>query len=100
MTQEELAALKAAQERLKEKTETYSNLVQSLQTEIDQGQITISQMKNRLTVNMVDKILFASGRTELKPTSKRPIAIAVAVRVTWRDSVDSALRNLRRAGVL
>jgi chemotaxis protein MotB len=35
--------------------------------EIDKGQVTISELKGKLTVNMVDAILFDSGKSEIKP---------------------------------
>jgi chemotaxis protein MotB len=35
--------------------------------EIDKGQVTISELRGKLTVNMVDAILFDSGKAEIKP---------------------------------
>jgi chemotaxis protein MotB len=44
---------------------TYDELVASMQKEIEQGQITITQLADRLSVSMVDKILFPSGEAEI-----------------------------------
>jgi chemotaxis protein MotB len=48
-------------------TETYDELVADMQEEIEQGQITITQLADRLSVSMVDKILFPSGKAEIMP---------------------------------
>ncbi len=45
---------------------TYENLVQELKKEIAQGDIKITQAVDRLSVNMVEKILFDSGQAEIK----------------------------------
>jgi chemotaxis protein MotB len=44
---------------------TYDELVASMQKEIEEGQITITQLADRLSVSMVDKILFPSGEAEI-----------------------------------
>ncbi len=44
---------------------TYDNLMQDMQSEIKSGEIQITQLKDKLTVNMVDRILFNSGRAEV-----------------------------------
>jgi chemotaxis protein MotB len=49
---------------------TYDNLVKDLKNEIEKGEIKVTQMQNRLTVNLVEKILFDSGRAEVKPEGK------------------------------
>jgi chemotaxis protein MotB len=38
-----------------------------MKNEIEQGQIKITQLADRLSVSMVDKILFPSGEAELTP---------------------------------
>ena len=46
---------------------TYENLVKEMQKEIEQGDIKITQAVDRLSVNLVEKILFDSGKAEVKP---------------------------------
>ncbi|MFQ5520641.1 MAG: OmpA family protein [Candidatus Methylomirabilia bacterium] len=76
LSQERQAALKQA-ERLRQETElkeqqianlraTYHELVSDLQSEIKAGEIKVTQYKNLLTVNLVDKILFDSGKAEIR----------------------------------
>ena len=45
---------------------TYDELVNSLKGEIEAGEIQIRRMKDRLSVNLVEKILFDSGKADLK----------------------------------
>ncbi|UCD05283.1 MAG: OmpA family protein [candidate division WOR-3 bacterium] len=46
---------------------TYETLVADMKDEIEQGQIKITQLADRLSVSMVDKILFPSGEAEITP---------------------------------
>lgn len=60
----ELERLKVAElEKLKV---TYDELVQSLKGEIEAGEVQIRRMKDRLSVNLESKVLFDSGRADLK----------------------------------
>lgn len=47
--------------------ETYDELVVNMKKEIEQGQIKITQLADRLSVSMVDKILFPSGEAKITP---------------------------------
>ena len=53
--------------RLAEVQGTYNELVGKLEQEIQRGEVQISELKGKLTVNVVDKILFDSGKADLKP---------------------------------
>jgi chemotaxis protein MotB len=46
---------------------TYAQLEDHLKNEIEQGQIKIIQLSDRLSVIMVDKVLFPSGEAEITP---------------------------------
>jgi len=48
-------------------TRTQEELSKSLQDEISKGNITIQQVRDRLTINMVDRVLFDSGQAQVKP---------------------------------
>ena len=61
------AELRAREARLAEVQSTYDELVGKLEQEIERGEVKISELKGKLTVNVVDKILFDSGRADLKP---------------------------------
>ena len=47
---------------------TYDELVTGMKQEIAEGQIKITRMADRLSVSMVDKILFPSGEADITPT--------------------------------
>jgi chemotaxis protein MotB len=47
--------------------ETYENLLSSLKGEIGEKTIEIQNFKDALTINMMDKIFFASGKASIKP---------------------------------
>ncbi|HAD03218.1 MAG: hypothetical protein A2091_12995 [Desulfuromonadales bacterium GWD2_61_12] len=57
----------AREARLAEVKGTYDELVSKMESEITRGEITISDLQGRLTVNMVERILFDSGRADVKP---------------------------------
>jgi chemotaxis protein MotB len=66
--QRQLEAERQAREaRLAEVQGTYDELVGKLEEEIQRGEVKISELKGKLTVNVVDKVLFDSGRSALKP---------------------------------
>jgi len=57
----------AREARLAQLKSTYDQLVGKLEGEIKRGEVTISELQGRLTVNMVERILFDSGSAEIKP---------------------------------
>jgi len=59
----------AKEEEIKRLTRTQEELSKSLQDEISKGNITIQQVRDRLTINMVDRVLFDSGQAQVKPAS-------------------------------
>jgi len=46
---------------------TYESLLENMESEIEKGKITITQLRGKLKVNMLDEILFDSGKTTIKP---------------------------------
>jgi chemotaxis protein MotB len=48
-------------------TKTHEDLAKSLEVEIAKGDIKIKQVRDRLTINMVDRVLFDSGQAAVKP---------------------------------
>lgn len=57
----------AKEEEIRRLTRTQEELSRSLQDEIAKGNITIQQVRDRLTINMVDRVLFDSGQAQVKP---------------------------------
>jgi len=50
---------------------TYDQLVSAMEEEIKRGELTISNLEGQLSVNLLNKILFDSGRTELNPAGQK-----------------------------
>lgn len=57
---------KAKEEKVKEVSGTYEQLLTNMKNEIAKGQVTISELKGKLTVNMEAAILFDSGKADVK----------------------------------
>ncbi|MDD2897888.1 MAG: OmpA family protein [Desulfuromonadaceae bacterium] len=57
---------KAKEEKVKEVSGTYEQLLANMKNEISQGQVTISELKGKLTVNLEAAILFDSGKADVK----------------------------------
>jgi len=63
-----IVALKESQkEKVQKVSTTYQDLLEKMKKEIAEGQVTISELKGKLTVNMVEAILFDTGKAEVKP---------------------------------
>lgn len=58
---------KTKEEKVKEVSGTYEKLLADMKSEISKGQVTISELKGKLTVNMAASILFDSGKADVKP---------------------------------
>jgi chemotaxis protein MotB len=56
----------AKEEEIRRLTGVHADLTKSLQAEIAKGDIKIQQMRDRLTINMVDRVLFDSGQAQVK----------------------------------
>jgi chemotaxis protein MotB len=81
----ELSVKAEKTEQLEQKTQTYQDLQTKLEQEIREGKIQISEMKNRLTVTLVDKILFASGSAEVSNEGKLVLDKVIPVLKEIRD---------------
>jgi flagellar motor protein MotB len=63
---------------------TYDELVGNLKNEISSGQIQVTELKGKLTLNMVEKILFNSGQASVKESGQKVL-----------DRIASALKNIQ-----
>jgi len=62
---------KNREEKVQEVSKTYTQMIEKMKSEIEDGQVTITELQGRLTVNMVDAILFDSGRADIKPEGRK-----------------------------
>jgi len=58
--------LKKSKEKVQQTSKTYETMLEKMKSEVAEGQVTITELKGKLTVNMVDAILFDSGQSEVK----------------------------------
>ncbi len=57
-------------EKLDEISRTYEGLLEGMKDEVQRGRVTISQLRGKLTVNLLDEILFDSGSAAVKPAGQ------------------------------
>jgi chemotaxis protein MotB len=80
---------KVKEEKVKEVSGTYEQLLANMKNEIAQGQVTISELKGKLTVNMEAAILFDSGKADVKPEG---LTILVKMVDTLKGLRDKSIR--------
>ena len=83
------AQTKAQQEKVEKVSATYEGLLEKMKGEIAKGEVTISELKGKLTLNMVDSILFDSGRSEVKAGGAAVLQKVVSI---LKDVRDKAIR--------
>jgi chemotaxis protein MotB len=86
---ENASLVKAREEQVQKVSSTYESLLEKMKTEISMGQVTISELKGKLTVNMVDSILFDSGKAEVKKGGLEILGKVVSI---LKDVNDKAIR--------
>jgi chemotaxis protein MotB len=84
-----IAELKKKEEKVASESNTYKQLMQEMKGEIAKGQVTISELKGKLTLDVVDKILFSSGQSEV---SKEGLAVLKRVIDILKNVKDKAIR--------
>ena len=72
-------------EQLEKATQTYQDLTSKLEKEIHEGQVQITEMKNRLTMTMVDKIIFPSGSAVISKDGKKVLDKVVSILKDVKD---------------
>ena len=86
---ENATLVKAREEQVQKVSSTYESLLEKMKSEISKGQVTISELKGKLTVNMVDSILFDSGNAEVKKGGLEILGKVISI---LKDVKDKAIR--------
>ena len=84
-------------------SKTYEELLAEMKGEIEQGQIAITELQGKLTVDVVDRILFNSGQAEVKPEGLAVLKRVVEILMTVTDKViriEGHTDNIPIAGTL
>jgi chemotaxis protein MotB len=85
-----LAQAKEAQiEQVRKVGSTYEDLLEQMKAEIEQGQVTIKELEGRLSMNLVDSILFDSGKDEVKKAGEVILSKVVSI---LKGVVDKSIR--------
>jgi chemotaxis protein MotB len=58
------------EQRLKRKSKVYERMVKNLETEVEKGSLKLQEAQGRLTVSVLDRIVFNAGRVEINPAGK------------------------------
>lgn len=83
---EEIGRIRGAlEEEIARVRGTHDEMVKTLQKEIDQGQVKITQLADRLSVNIVDKILFPSGEDGITEEGRKVLKRVGEVLVRAKD---------------
>ena len=86
LLREETANLqKAKAEEAQKTSRTYEEMLEKMKNEISLGQVTISELKGKLTINMENAILFDSGQTEVKPAGLVVLQKVIDILKTVKD---------------
>ncbi len=104
MLGESIVLLKKSKEaEVKTVSKTYEELLAEMKGEIEQGQIAITELQGKLTVDVLDKILFDSGQAEVKPEGLAVLKRVVEILMTVTDQViriEGHTDNIPIAGAL
>ncbi len=77
------------EQKVQEVSSEYNSMIDKMKAEIAQGQVTITDLKGKLTVNMVEAVLFDSGKAEVK---KEGLAVLQKVIDVLREAKDRVIR--------
>jgi chemotaxis protein MotB len=94
---------KAKADEAQKTSRTYEEMLEKMKNEISQGQVTISELKGKLTVNLVDAILFDSGKSEVKPAGLVVLQKVIDILKTVKDKairIEGHTDNVQISGSL
>ena len=71
LSQEKTQAIAEKEKSIAELKKTYDSMVGAMQEEVEKGEVTITQLKDKLTLSMVEAILFDSGSSKVKKNGEK-----------------------------
>lgn len=87
-----LSQLTKKTQEVEKASNTYKELLQEMKGEIAKGEVTITELKGKLTMDVVDKILFASGEAKVKKEGLDVLSRLVEILKNLKD------KNIRVEG--
>ena len=94
---------KSKEEKIQEVSKTYGEMLEKMKSEVAKGQVTITELKGKLTVNMVEAILFDSGKAEVKSDGLKVLGKVTDVLKNVKDKsirIEGHTDNIRIKGAL
>lgn len=85
LTQDKMNAIKERDRLIEEQKHSYDSVVSELTEEIKKGEIQVKQLKDKLTLTMVEKILFDSGKADIKTNGKKVLDRVADILKTIND---------------
>jgi len=85
----QIAALLARLNVAEQESGTYRDMANKMKSEIQKGTITIKESKGKLTLNVSDKVLFDSGKVEIK---KEGLEVLKKVAEVLKSATDREVR--------
>ena len=98
-----LDQLKQKSQEVEAQSNTYKDLLKEMKAEISQGEITITELKGKLTMDVVDKILFASGEAKVMKEGLEVLKRVVDILKNMKDKnirIEGHTDNVKIAGHL
>ena len=89
LKEENASLVKTREEQVRKARATYESLLEKMKSEIAKEQITISQIEERLTLTMVDSVLFDPGKAEVRKPGREILAQVVSI---LKDVTDRSIR--------
>jgi chemotaxis protein MotB len=86
---ENASLVKTGEEQARKASSVYQSLLEKMKSEISQGQVTITDLKGRLTVTIVDSILFDPGKAEVKKGGREILGKVISI---LKDVSDKSIR--------
>jgi chemotaxis protein MotB len=71
LSQEKAQAIAEKEKSIAGLKKTYDSMVGAMQEEVEKGEVTITQLKDKLTLSMVEAILFDSGSSKVKKNGEK-----------------------------
>jgi len=83
--QKQMAELQAKDMQVKEQSEAFLQMQEAMKAEVDSKQVTIKELEGKLTLSMVEAILFDSGKANVKKAGKDALAKVAEVLKNVKD---------------
>ncbi|MGA1824606.1 MAG: OmpA family protein [bacterium] len=100
---EKIQIQKSKKDEVEKVSKTYGDMLNQMKAEIEKGQITITELKGKLTVNMLDAILFDSGQSDIRSEGLEVLQKVVDVLKQAKDKdirVEGHTDNVKIIGAL